>query len=1811
MIIDSRYKVEKKLGAGVWATVYKVVDLRTQKKYVLKLFQMLDTDSLYEKLSAENMHHITKLHHPNLIQVNDFGSFENHIYYLCEYYEGKTLSSFRYRKSNEELLYDIIVQICYALSALHSQNIIHRDLKPNNVVYKIKKNKPIVKLMDYGFTKMDIERTNQRIGNVLPYIAPEVFNGNDAVAQSDFYSLGVILYQITTGTLPYTIEQLTSILAGDEFNLFPKFPTELNPDIPDDLEKIILKLLEKDPKDRFENAESIIYQINQIQPKKYPFSRKRSIFNNIQFSDYIVREDYSHKLLDYIPIINRDNGKIISLIAGKGLGKNNVLTLFRYHLLTDKYHIFDYTCSSSKQDPFFALIKEFYRAAKTNKKIASDLSRISPKLSDYLIDSDRLPIEQKHSKKDLEQDFKTASSFIYHLSEEKPLIFIIRQAEYLTKDVFSFLNYISREVTKRRILIILSINDPRKLAGLMHPVQMTIDALTYKQTEFYISRLLMKTPPENFVNKIWLRSNGNPMFIEQILLDLTDKRLILEINKFNFDYDLDKYKLPKDILNAIQLRINHLSKSSHMYLRKLACIETPLSSTLIKSILDIDDKTLFFFLSDGINNEILKKVDEYYYFTFKEAQEHFNNELSDKTRKIISNKVLKYFKDKQITLFPFLNGIIEHAKFVNDFKAVRKYLLLSVELFTGKGQHENAFEQIVKIIILDFSPDLKIEECDLRSDLKLLMEKSEWATNKQVSKDLKLIVINMPDIPEKHMIIGMFYFDMEKLSLSKRRFERALESVITGSLRIEILINLCRTLLSLNRIEEMGKYIKELDNYTLPGEKEICFITHKGLYYGFSGSLDEGINIIEDYLQNIKTQNNPNYFIRLGRLHNALGVLYRSKKLLDEADRNFEIAKKIWERVDYKRQLVAVYNNIGDVALTKGDTNKAFSNFKKAKSISDQIDSKRYGVLILLNQGEAHIKLGNFAIAENFLKKAYRASKKLETKPFFKSIINNLSIAKSKINNFNYYYKFIKEHVPNMVKGKISQITPLTKTYFYYLYEIGDYKMIEQMLTKYEDMFFESHEHEFYYQMLGFLKISKSDYSAGLKIIDKAFDYSKQNKSDYAQTINCIRLCECYTGLGKTQKAISTSHKAEELCEKNNFKYWETVLKIKKIKIHLLDGNVNLRVLLRNLFNLIGYVQRNSLYLLETEIYGLIVQIYAYLNLRRKAKLFFGRYKQSILANTKGLLKHDIELYHRKTKFFLSSFIGFNTVKIEPRLIESTEKWQEELYDILKLRDTPRMKFFIDRTIKKLLAPEYYAIILKDEIEKHKKPFIKVNVETEYLYSNKMFKYIQECLAINKIISKKIYKSHILFIPLKIKTAEVGCLVIADKGELIYQKKEIEIVKNLRLHLTFVLIRIDEFITLNKNMELMSKLIEITRKFFAILNLDKLEQEIVAFTMDFTESTRGFLIKKDQYENYTYKVAMDDSKQILKNYMYISKSILSEVQRLKQPIQILNAEEENIFSNYADLNAEILSIYCAPLIVDGNIYGFLYLDNLNSEKNEMQINPNFMKLMLTQISIAIKNAQQYEILTQTNKEISSLDDLKKDFINIVSHELKTPLVALQGYSKLLYKAKLPEREKDIVRSLSKSTHKLDITITDIINFNKYQMLKKLHKEKISILHILTELQDEGKRISAKRNMIFRLEVESTLHKVNINWNAFYLMMFNIVHNAIRFTKDFGTITIGARHSAFQQEEIDGKESLIVYVNDNGIGIPDKEHEKIFQKFYELTDIISHSSGDTEFHSSGLGLGLATAKLIANLHKGRIWVNSKENEGTTVFVVLPL
>jgi len=1809
MIIDSRYKVLEELGSGIWSTTYKVNDLRTGKVYALKLFQNIESAELYEKFSAEDMHHITKIQHPNLLHVLDFGNFGTHIYYISDFYEGYSFSDFKVRSSNMELLYDIVVQICYALNALHSQNIVHKGLRPSSVLYKTFNNKTEVKVADFGFTRVDFAVSQQNLSKTLPYIAPEIYMGEKPKLQSDFYSLGVILYKLTTGSLPYSIDQISDFMAGKEINLFPKFPRELNKAVPFGLERLILKLLERNPEDRFTDVSGIIAFINQIQLKKYPFSRRWSIVHNIEFSDYLVREDYSHRILDYVPLVENGNGKLISLIAGKGLGKNNVLTLFKYHLLTDKYFIFDYVCSPKHKDPFFALIKEFYHYAENTDQLSSDLSNISEKLKKYLFESEEVATYMEETEEDLSRDFETTANFVFHLSQAKPIIFIIRSAQYLAQEVIEFLNYISQELLKKRILIILGIEDPRKLEGLIHPVQIKIEPLNLEQTQNYVERLVHQKVPHEFVKQLWQRCYGNPFFIEKFLIELTEKKVIWNDNHYNFEIDLGEFDLPEEVVHSIYDRMSHLQKKTYQGLQKMAAVFTPFSKELLRYILDITDKEAFFLINDGLNNEIIKLDAEYYKFTFKEAKERMWLEISEEDRKLVSRRVLSYFDDKTITRLDFLKGIIKHANFIQDFVALRKYTLKLSDYYADRKEHEASFEQLCIAVEIDFAKEGEVAAKYIHRDLLQLIQKSEWTTPNRIPEELKNFIVRMPDIAEKHLLIGIFYMELEKFQLAVKRLQKAYKVAITGFFKILSLIKLARTYYFLNNYDKMDECLQELEKYTITPNLEIQTVGVRALYLGAQNRPDDAIKLIENYLPKIQAQNNDYFFIKLGELHNILALMYHKQRMLNEANENFLTACNIWENQHYTKKLGTIYNNIGDVALMRGDTKTAFKYFDKALQLVRKNNIRSGIVQSLLNLGEAYVKLGEFQKAESYLFQALEVCKTLENKPFYESIINNLAIAKSRIKNLAYYLNFIKKHAPEVVKGRVETINPLVKTYFYYLINIGNYAKLEKLLQQGKQVILDKKEDEFFFQMKGYLLLNKGEYKEASQILERAFQYSQRNQSEYAQVINYIRLLESYFGMHSTENAIEIYQKAEKLSSQNNFYYWRKVLRLRKVKIDLLDPDISLRKLVRDLLDMLNIVKKRELYFLELDIYELLMQIYGKLNVKRKARFFFKKYKKKVEEVTEGLPQHDKDMFFRKTNYHLPTYKDFQTITIANRFKEDLEKWQEEIYDVLKIKEISRIKFFINRKIRSLFSPYFYAIILKDEIYHKQKPFIAYNVKQDTLFLEKFYANIMSSLEKNEVISRKISRSHVLFAPLRIKTTQVGCLILADRGELEFQEDEKNMIKILRLHLTSLLLRIDEFTSLNRRMQLMNKLIGINEKFFSILDISKLEQEIVLFALDFIDANRGFLIKKDEFENYRFAVALDEAKNILNNYTYISKSLVSEVQKEKQPVFIQNASQDELFEGFLDIEKQQLSVYCAPIIVDGNIYGFLYLDNYGNHEELLNINSEFMRLLLIQISVAIKNANQYEALRRKNMEINSLNNLKTEFINIVSHELKTPLVSLLGYIKRLQKN--PEDQEQVIDTIEEDVMRLHDTTQNIIDYNKYRMTSQLRLTPVNISDLLRTVIDDLKDKSAYRHMRYKLEVDEQLPPVNLNWQAFELLVRNLIDNSIRFTNDFGTITVGARRSAFQKEKVNNKESLVVYVEDNGIGIPEGELKNVFQKFYELSDIYSHSSGKYEYRSSGLGLGLSTCEIIAELHHGKIWINSKEDEGTTVFVAVPL
>ena len=1821
MIIDSRYKVLEQLGTGIWATVYKVVDSRTGSLCTLKLFQHLDAHTLYEKFSAEEMHHITRLEHPNLVPVITFGNMGKHIYSVSQYYKGKSLQNFKFKINRLNLFYDLIIQCLYALNALHSQKIYHKDIKPSNILYSLTDNQIDVKLIDYGFNKIDTDKNQQTVSGTLPYMAPELFLNKTASAQSDFYSLGVTLYKITTGTLPFSLEQITAIISGNQQNFFPKFIREINPEIPLPLEKFIMKLLEKNPRDRFLDARSAIAFINKIQSLNYSFSQRISLVQSVKFNSYIVRANYAHQLVDQVENMLSNNGKLITLIGGDGIGKDDLLTLFKYHFFTNEFYIFDYTCSAKSKDPFFALIREFSTSTLNNERKQTIFDNISIRFKKFLEESEEIANTFNPDLSKSENDYESAKNFLDFLSTEKPIIFIIREGQYLTEDTIKFINFLSPTIYQKPILIIVSVNDPSKIKGLIHSVQIKVSSLTFEETKKYIKNLLNIEPNESFIKNILLRSAGNPYFIKEILIDLIEKKLLLKENQINFDVDFENYTLPEHLVHSIYNRMSHLDSTTYRYLQKLSIVHTPITKDLITKLFKISDKELFNFLQDGLNNEIIYEKESFYEFSFQEAKQRLLRESSTQERVEVSKSLINYYNQENFSDIEVSKGIIKNAELCKNYEAIRKFRMMLVSLYSTNHDQVNAFKEISKIIELDLSGLIEVQEFDIRTDFLLFIEKADLTGLVHEALDLLKQHDKKNDLFEWHYAFSALYFRTEKFDLAEQHLEEALPLAYTGRQQIRLYLDLA-IILTVLRKHDAAKYIFEkLSLYSLGAEFEVIYFDRYGSYLSSLNKDEEAINWYEDSIVKLQQSHSQINTARLGSLYNNLGILYCKYKMFPEAQKLFFNCKKEWERINYDRLLGTIYNNIGDMSLRQGDTNNALEYFKKAEQISRKVNNKRSLALAFINYGETNIKLGKFIEAENYLFEAKKILNDINNPSLSVAIDNNFALAKNKVINFYQFYKFLEAEFPEILQGKIKEITPLTKSYFFYLYEIGDREKIESIL--YSDLNFSiTQDEDFYYQLLAMLSTLKGDFVTAIDNYKLALDYAQKTTSYYSLSIIYLNLAICYCLNNEADKAMEYLENSELLIKVNNYHYWNIVKDITRIKIYFLKSDIPLRTLLRKAFYLLPIVKNSHYFLQEIELYRIIIQIYERLNAKKLAQSFYKTYSEKVRDAIRYLPETDQKKFLSTKKITIKNINDINFFFIVKRATVKPSEWNNEILPLLRLEDTERIKFFLDQKINQYFAPDSYAVItlnsnsysLQSISTQNYSIYLQNKFSISVLNIKEVIFNINKAIEDNRTITIKVNQKNTVISPIMLKHSKIGFWILQDNGEMPFTQHEIKLIHSFSFHLSTMLIRLSEFDEVNQKISLMQRLMNITSNMMQTYDLEKLEYELIQNIIEITKATRGFLIKKDKLGNYYFSVALDNDNHLLNNASNFSKTTVSEVQSSRHPIFIENSLEDiNLKNIFYTLDNQANSLYCAPIIVENEIYALLYLDNLGETHSNLKINEEMMTMFLLQVSLALNNAKTYQSLMAKNWELHTLDTMKNDFISIVSHELNTPLITLQGYMQKLKKNVNPIdiETKEILSKVDKSTKKLIGTIQDIMTLNRYNTSTKITKEEVNIFTILNSVYQEIILMAANRKMKINLEVEDDIPDIELEWQSFHVLILNLMLNAIRFTTDYGSIILGARKAIFPHEKINDKDSIVLYVQDNGIGIPENEQENVFKAFYELGDIYSHRSGFLEFRSGGLGIGLAIAKRITELHSGKIWLKSKEKEGTTVFVSLPI
>jgi len=266
-IFAGRYKVIEELGKGGMGRVYKVLDKETNEKIALKLIKPeIASDKKTIERFRNELTTARKIGHRNVCRMYDLNKEKDDYYITMEYVSGGDLKRFirRSKRLDTGTAISIAKQICDGLGEAHSLGVVHRDLKPNNIMLD---ELGIVRIMDFGIARTikgkGITGAGVMIGTP-EYMSPEQVEGKEVDQRSDLYSLGIILYEMVTGTLPFEGDTPFTIGVKHKSEI-PKNPKELNPQIPGDLSRVILKCLEKDKNNRYQSAGEVLSDLERIE----------------------------------------------------------------------------------------------------------------------------------------------------------------------------------------------------------------------------------------------------------------------------------------------------------------------------------------------------------------------------------------------------------------------------------------------------------------------------------------------------------------------------------------------------------------------------------------------------------------------------------------------------------------------------------------------------------------------------------------------------------------------------------------------------------------------------------------------------------------------------------------------------------------------------------------------------------------------------------------------------------------------------------------------------------------------------------------------------------------------------------------------------------------------------------------------------------------------------------------------------------------------------------------------------------------------------------------------------------------------------------------------------------------------------------------------------------------------------------------------------------------------------------------------------------------------------------------------------------
>src|SRR5271157_3712508 len=616
--IVSHYRILERLGGGGMGIVYKAEDTTLGRTVAIKFLpEAIANDPVALERFRREARAASALNHPNIVTVHEIGEHESRSFIVMEWIQGETLRSRIKRSMDLPTVVDCGLQVARALKTAHQAGIIHRDIKPDNIMVR---SDGYVKLVDFGLARVGISPDEKTISvgitkegswmGTIEYFSPEQARAEPLEWGTDIFSLGIVLYQTATGVHPFQggspFSTATGIMSEE-----PIPPTRVNPGVPPGLERLLLSMLQKDA--RLRPTASEVEQV--LDSLRSPGPDIETIFLKATERHTVGRGEQLRELHVGLNRAAAGQGSLLCISGEAGIGKSTLVEEFLASLKTSGHscNVARGRCSERLADgeaylPVLEALDSLLHSGSGDS--ASRIMRtLAPSWFLELAPSQqqdstliRLADSKATSQERLKREFL---ALLQELCRHRPLLLFLEDVHWTDSSTIDLLAYITTRFESLPLLIVVTYRAGEMVERMQPLIELKLDleargscrelSLQYLSEADVAAYLALEFPehrfPPSFAEFLWQRTEGNPLFMVDLVRDLRDRKIIVqEQGRWILSQPMEEIgsDVPASVRSMIQRKIDSLSEPDRRLLQAASVEGSEFHSVVLAAAISAD-----------------------------------------------------------------------------------------------------------------------------------------------------------------------------------------------------------------------------------------------------------------------------------------------------------------------------------------------------------------------------------------------------------------------------------------------------------------------------------------------------------------------------------------------------------------------------------------------------------------------------------------------------------------------------------------------------------------------------------------------------------------------------------------------------------------------------------------------------------------------------------------------------------------------------------------------------------------------------------------------------------------------------------------------------------------------------------------------------------------------------------------------------------------------------------------------------------------------------------------------------------------------